>query len=107
MRKRQTVLGRQNHNYLTFWQRLILISAVLLSGETLAIINSSQAVHAQIVCHAGNGGNGGNAVGGVAGADGGIGGDCVIGGHKTFSPGGPLQNNGNNGNNQANGIGAS
>src|SRR5436309_846863 len=91
--KRQPTTGRQSHVSLPFWQRLILVGAVLLSGEGLAFIIPSQAVLANINCVAGNGGPGGVAIGGQNGALGGLGGDCIIGGHKTFAPGGLIQNN--------------
>src|SRR5690349_4154037 len=99
--KRQSMTDRQSRISLTFWQRLILVGAILLSGEALAFIIPSQAARANINCVAGNGGNGGNAVGGQEGAIGTESGNCNIGGHKTFSSGGAIQNNGNSGNNQS------
>jgi hypothetical protein len=97
------ITERQSHGYPTFWQRLILVGVVLLSGEFLARLIPIQATYANINCVAGNGGPGGTAIGGQNGAIGGIGGDCVIGGNKAFSPGGFNQNSGTQGNNQANG----
>jgi hypothetical protein len=102
LRKRQTIVEKQCHN-LTFWQRLILVSAILLSGEIAASIMPSQTVHA-INCRAGYGGSGGVSYGEQGGARG-VGGDCVIGGNKSFVPGGFNQNNGNQGHNQINGGG--
>ncbi len=94
---------RQKHSYSTFWQRLILVSAILLSGEMVASIMPSQTAHA-INCRAGQGGSGGidnNEQGGPRGT----GGDCVLGGNKSFVPGGFNQNNGNQEANQINGGG--
>ncbi len=106
MRKRRTLTEKQCHGYPTLWQRLILVSAILLSGEILEAIVPSQIVHAtEFNCIAGNGGNGGISYGGQSGAIGNVGGDCVIGGKKVFAPGGFNQNNGTQGFNQANGGG--
>lgn len=105
MRKSRRMIEKHSYNYPTFWQRLILVSGILLSGETLACIIPSQIAHAEINCIAGNGGPGGVANGGQNGAIGGVGGDCVIGGNKVFAPGGFNQNNGTQGTSQANGGG--
>ena len=105
MRKRRTITEKQCHGYPTCWQRLLLVSAILLSGETLVGIIPSQIAHAEINCVAGNGGPGGTAYSGQGGAVGGVGGDCVIGGNKVFAPGGVNQNNGTQGFSQANGGG--
>jgi hypothetical protein len=94
---------RQKHSYFTFWQRLILVSAILLSGEIAASIMPSQTVHA-MNCRAGQGGSGGVSNGEQGGARG-VGGDCVLGGNKSFVPGGFNQNNGNQEANQINGGG--
>jgi hypothetical protein len=96
---------KQCHGYPTFWQRLIVVSAILLSGEFLAAIAPSQTIHAYVNCVAGHGGRGGLAYGGQSGAAGGVGEDCVIGGRKAFAPGGFNQNNGNQEANQADGGG--
>ncbi len=93
MRKRRTIVERQSCGYLTLWQQLILVSAILLSGEILGGIVPSRTVHA-INCAAGPGGRGGIANEGQATALGNVGGDCVIGGNKAFAPGGFNQNNG-------------
>ncbi len=105
MRNNRRMRENQCYNYATFWQRLIVVSAIFLSGETLACIIPSQIAHAEINCVAGNGGPGGVANGGQNGAVGGVGGDCVIGGNKVLAPGGFNQNNGNQGVSQANGGG--
>ena len=94
---------RQRHSYSTFWQRLILVSAILLSGEIGICIIPSQTVHA-INCRAGLGGSGGVTNGGQH-TPLGVGGDCVIDGSKSYDPGGVNQNNGNQGHNQVNGGG--
>jgi hypothetical protein len=77
--KGQTIVEKQNYGYFTFWQRLILVSTILLSGEILAAMVPSQTVHASN-CRAGYGGPGGLANSGQGGALGEVGGDCVIGG---------------------------
>ena len=93
MRKRRTIVERQRHGHLTFWQRLILVNAMLLSGAIVADMIPSQTVHA-INCVAGHGGHGGIANDGQNGASGTFPGDCVIGGNKDLSIGGFNQNNG-------------
>jgi hypothetical protein len=104
LRKRRTLTEKQCHGYPTFWQRLIVVSAILLSGEFLAAIVPSQTVHAEFNCVAGSGAPGGTSYGGQSGATGGVGGDCVLGGgYKSFAPGGFNQNNGNQGVSQENG----
>ena len=97
MMKQQTVTSSQNHFQLPVWKRLILVTAILLSGETLAIITSNQAAYANNGCNGGNGGPGGTANNGSSGADGGNGGDCIYG-FKAGS-GGESQGNGANGGN--------
>ena len=104
MRKRRTTLEKQSYGYLTFWQRLMLVSAILLSGEILASTVPSQTVHA-INCVAGHGGRGGIAYDGQNGASGTFAGDCVIGGNKDFPIGGFNQNNGVQRGSQVNGGG--
>ncbi len=94
---------RQKYNSFTFWQRLILVSAILLSGEIGICIIPSQTVHAT-GCLAGRGGPGGVATGGQHTPIH-AGGDCVISGNKSYDPGGVNQNNGNQGVSQANGGG--
>lgn len=89
---------RPNHVCLPFWQRLILVNALIIS-YTLIIIIHAQYIYA---CNGGNGGNGGTSTAGVNGSAGGIGGDCVIGGYKSVNSGGIIQNNGNSSNNNAN-----
>ena len=105
MKKRRMRVKKQGHGYPTFWQRLILMSSILLPGEILVGIVPSQIAHAEINCVAGPGGPGGIAYGGQNGAIGGVGGDCVIGGNKVFAPGGFNQNNGTQGTSQATGGG--
>lgn len=101
--KQLILTARQKHGHLTFWQRSILITAILCSGDALATLSPCQAAYANINCNAGNGGNGGTAIN-SNGALGGIGGDCIIGGQKIFSAGGPIQNNGSTRDNQSNGT---
>lgn len=99
MRKRQKIAERQSHVCLPFWQRLILVSALIVSTYTSSIVIQIQYVYS---CHAGNGGNGGTSIGGANGSDGGIGGDCINSGYKSVTSGGTIQNNGGSSNNQAN-----
>ena len=99
------IAEKKCHGYPTFWQRLMLVSAILFAGEILVGIVPSQTAHAEINCVAGPGGPGGIAYGGQNGAIGGVGGDCVIGGNKVFAPGGFNQNNGTQGTSQSNGGG--
>ena len=92
MGKRRTIVEKQSYGYLTFWQRLLLVGTILLSGEIVAGIIPSQSVHA-INCRAGNGNPGGVANGGQGSIEA-PGGDCIIGGKKEFIGGGFDQNNG-------------
>lgn len=101
MKQKYAISKRQSRHCLTHWQRLLLISTIFCSGNTLATLISSQVAYATINCNAGNGGNGGNAIN-SNGADGGIGGDCVFGGQKIFTAGGPIENNGTTRDNQSN-----
>jgi hypothetical protein len=77
--KGRMTVEKQSYGYLTFWQQLILVSTILLSGEILAAMLPSQTVHATN-CHAGYGGAGGLTNSGQSGATGDAGGDCIIGG---------------------------
>jgi hypothetical protein len=103
LRKRRTIGEKQSYGYLTLWQRLLLVSTLLLSGEISVGIVPSQTAHA-INCVAGHGGHGGMANGGQLGAAGDFGGDCVIGGEKSRVIGGLNQNNGDQGDSQTNGL---
>ena len=82
MRKQQVMAAVSKHVRLPLWKRLMLITALLLSGESLAAVVSSQAAHAStityIVCNAGDGGPGGVSSHSTDGGRGGNGGDCLI-----------------------------
>ena len=80
----------------------MLVTTLLLSGEPLVAVVSSQTAHASsltyIVCHAGSGGPGGVASRGMDGGRGGNGGDCLIYGAKGGT-GGTSAGHGANGGN--------
>ena len=84
------------------WRRLMLITALLLPGESLVAVVSGQAVHASdvtyIVCHAGNGGQGGVSTHSTDGGRGGNGGDCLIYSAKGGGGGTSTGHGGNGGN---------
>lgn len=97
MMKQQAIMHSQNRVQLPGWKRLILVIAILFSGETLAVIPSGQVIYANSICNAGNGGPGGTANNGSVGAGGGTGGDCNYG--FKAGEGGDSQGNGANGGN--------
>ena len=102
MVKQQVTVGISKHIRLPLWKRLVLVTTLLLSGEPLVAIVSSQAAHADgivyITCYAGNGGNGGIANNTNDGGRGGNGGDCLIHGAKGGTGGTSGGNGGNGGN---------
>lgn len=102
MVKQQVMAGISKHIRIPLWKRLMLVTTLLLSGEPLVAIVSSQAAHANgvayIVCYAGNGGDGGVASHTTDGGRGGNGGDCLIHGAKGGT-GGTSSGNGANGGN--------
>lgn len=90
----------QKYNQLSLWKRMTLVTAILFSGGSLAILVPSQAAYAHsnrqntshhtrhkerkesikllFICKAGNGGKGGSATKKSSGAAGGAGGNCII-----------------------------
>jgi hypothetical protein len=86
MVKQQAMAGMLKRVRLPLWKRLLLVTAILLSGESLVAVASSQAAHASsvtyIICKAGDGGDGGLSIHTIDGGRGGTGGDCLIGGAK-------------------------
>jgi hypothetical protein len=102
MVKQEVMAGIPKRLGLPLWKRLILVTALLLSGESLVAIGSSHPAHANgviyIVCRAGDGGHGGVASHINDGARGGNGGDCVIHGAKGGT-GGTSSGHGANGGN--------
>ena len=91
MVRQQVMAGIPGQLRLPLWKRLMLVAALLLTGESLVAIGSSQAAHASsvtyIVCNAGDGGDGGVANRTTDGGRGGNGGDCIIHGAKGGSGG--------------------
>jgi hypothetical protein len=100
MVKQKVMAGTSMHVRLPLWKRLLLVTALLLSGETLVTTASSQAAHANsvththangvtyIMCRAGDGGHGGVATFTTDGGRGGNGGDCLINGGAKGGTGG-------------------
>jgi hypothetical protein len=94
MIRQKLMEGTSKHVRLPLWKRLLLVTALLLSGETLVATASSQAAHANdvthahangvtyIMCRAGDGGHGGTSMFTTDGGRGGTGGDCLINGAK-------------------------
>jgi hypothetical protein len=86
MVKQKMMEGISTHVRLPLWKRLMLVTALLLSGEALVASASSQAAHANgvtyVMCVAGDGGDGGWATHAIDSGRGGNGGDCFINGAK-------------------------
>lgn len=101
MLKQQQTMGNQAYHRFHLWKQMALITAMLISGGSLATLVPSQAAYAHskpnthhtshkgrsthtksikmlIVCQAGNGGQGGSATNKSSGATGGAGGSCNI-----------------------------
>jgi hypothetical protein len=103
MLQQQAMRGSQKFVQLALWKRMILVTAMLLPGGSLAMLVPSQSVYAHstkpsmhhhtghkgsstrtenikllIVCKTGNGGKGGSATRKSDGANGGSGGNCII-----------------------------
>jgi hypothetical protein len=99
MIKQQAITGTPKQLQFPWWKRLMLVTALLLSGGPLTVMASTQAAHASptsqhqhthskpkeqdvitivITCNPGNGGNGVKSIKKSKGAEGGRGGDCVV-----------------------------